>query len=99
MKRRTLTNRWIRWARTEPAWAYSALASMMIMFASLGVHLIPAIPGTPRKAALIVLLASGVLCEVILVVRRQSWWAGFWGCVLASLVLWEALSYYLGGRW
>ena len=88
----TISNRWRNWARVEPFWAYSALICMMVGLAGLGVHLW-ILEGLWRTVALWVMIVGGFSCEVILVYRRQWWWAAYWGvCVLLGVIIFEIAS-------
>ena len=95
-KGKTISTRWKEWAEKEPGWAYSALACMMVAFAGLGVHL-GILSGLWRTVGLIVMIAGGVGCEMILILRKQWWWASYWGiCVLLGVGAWEIASVLLG---
>ena len=103
-KKVTLTQRWRKWCwgseghPAEPVWAMSALACMMIAFASLGIHL-GASSGMISGIALIVMIATAVGCDVILALRKQWWWFCYWtSCVLIGVILFEIASYFFGGQ-
>ena len=97
-KGKTISTRWKEWAQAEPAWAYSALAFMMIAFASLGAHL-AILSGLWRTVGLISMIVFACLCELILTLRKQWWWASYWGiCVLLGVGAWEIASYFFGSQ-
>ena len=92
----TISTRWREWAKKEPLWAYSALSSMMLAFASLGIHL-GVVNGTISGIALYAMIGCAVLCDVILALRRQWWWFSYWTiCVIAGVIVWEIASYFFG---
>ena len=103
-KRVTLTQRWRKWCwgseghPAEPGWAMSALACMMLAFASLGIHL--GVPnGTVSGIALITMCTFAGLMEAICIYRKQWWWAAYWGlCVIIGVIVFEILSYFVGGQ-
>jgi hypothetical protein len=93
-KKKTISTRWRDWARLEPGWAYSALSLMALSFVGLIVHLW-VLSGLWRGLGLIVMIVAAVLCELILILRRQIAWATYWGiCVIGGVSLWEILSYF-----
>lgn len=92
MKGKTISTRWKEWAEKEPVWAYSALTLMASGFLGLIVHLW-VLSGVWRTVGLIVMISSGVLCEAILVYRKQIFWAIYWGvCVLIGVSVTELIS-------
>jgi hypothetical protein len=96
-KRLTISNRWRNWAKEEWLWAYSALVFMAIGFSGLITHLW-VLEGFWRGFGLIVMIVGGVSCEAILILRKQWWWATYWGiCVLLGVGAWEIASYFFGG--
>jgi len=102
-KKVTLTNRWRKWANgceghpAEPFWAYTALATMMLSFVSLGLHLSFFLGGTVTGIALIFMIIFAVVTEGIFIYRKQGWWAMYWGiCVIAGVSIFELLSYFVG---
>jgi hypothetical protein len=97
-KKVTLTNRWIKWEQVDK-WGYTAWACMMLAFASLGVHLLAFLPGMVRGIALITMISFASLCELILILKKQWWWATYWGiCVLLGVGAWEIMSYFFGSQ-
>ena len=96
-KRVTLTNRWREWWKVEPFWAYLALATMMLSFLSLGMHLLFFLPGLYRTIGLWAMGAFAGITEVLFIIRRQLWWSLFWGiCVILGVIVFEILSYFVG---
>jgi hypothetical protein len=95
-KGKTISTRWRDWAIKEPGWAYAALSLMALSFVGLIVHLW-ILSGLWRTVGLIVMIAGGVGCELLLILRKQWWWASYWGiCVLLGVSLWEIASYFFG---
>ena len=95
-KKLTISNRWRDWAKVEPVWAYSALILMAVGLAGLIVHLW-VLGGVIRSVGLWVMIAGGFGCEAILCLRKQWWWATYWGiCVLLGVGAWEIASYFFG---
>ena len=93
---KTISTRWREWAQKEWAWAYSALTCMALAFSGLIVHL-AVLSGLWRTLGLIVMITCAVLCEGILILRKQWWWASYWGiCVLLGVGVWEIASYFFG---
>ena len=96
-KRLTISNRWRNWAEEEPWWAYSALVSMALSFVGLIFHL-GILTGWWRGYFLIQMIVCAVICEAILIIRKQLWWATYWGiCVIVMVAVWEIASYFFGG--
>lgn len=96
-KKKTISTRWKEWAEKEPGWAYSALSSMAIAFVGLIVHLW-ILSGVWRTVGLIVMITFAAICELILILRKQWWWASYWGiCVILGVIGWEIASYFFGG--
>jgi len=94
MSGETISTKWKKWAESEPIWAYTALFCMMASFLSLGVHL-GVLSGLWRTVGLIAMLVFAVLCELVLIMRKQLAWATYWGiCVIGGVSLWELLSYF-----
>jgi hypothetical protein len=88
----TISTRWKKWAEKEPGWAYTALTSMAIAFAGLITHLW-ILSGFWRTFGLIVMIVCAVICEGILILRKQWWWAGYWGIgVILGVGITEILS-------
>ncbi|MBU1457041.1 MAG: hypothetical protein KKD01_20190 [Proteobacteria bacterium] len=88
----TISNKWRDWAKVEPIWAYSALILMAVAFSGLIAHLW-VLDGIIRSIGLYVMIAGGVGCEVILILRKQKAWAWYWGlCVLFGVSVFEILS-------
>ena len=103
-KRVTLTQRWRKWCwgseghPAEPWWAMSALACMMLAFASLGIHL-GVVNGTVSGIALITMCSFAAICDAILALRKQWWWFWYWtSCVIVGVIIFEILSYFVGGQ-
>ena len=102
-KRVTLTQRWRKWCwgseghPPEPFWAMTALISMMLAFASLGLHL-GVKNGTVSGIALITMCVFAALCDVIFVLRKQWFWFWYWtSCVIVGVIVFEIASYFFGG--
>ncbi len=95
-KKKTISTRWRDWARLEPGWAYSALSLMALSFVGLIVHLW-VLSGLWRGLGLIVMIVAAVLCDGILLIRKQWWWFTYWTiCVLLGVGAWEIASYFFG---
>jgi hypothetical protein len=102
-KRVTLTVRWRKWAQgsegipAEPGWAYTALGTMALSFVSLIVHLMFFLPGVWTGGALVTMCIFAGVTEAIFIYRRQFWWSLYWGlCVIIGVIVFEALSYFVG---
>jgi hypothetical protein len=102
-KKVTLTKRWEKWAEgsegvaADPFWAYTAVVTMALSFASLICHFMFFMPGWFTGGALITMCVSAGITEAIFLYRRQFWWAWYWGlCVIIGVIVFEALSYFVG---
>jgi hypothetical protein len=103
-KRVTLTTRWRKWAEgsegipADPLWAYTAVGTAAISFASLICHFLFFMPGWFTGGTLIVMCIFAAITEAIFIYRKQGWWAWYWGlCVIIGVSIFEALSYFIGG--
>lgn len=92
---KTISTRWKEWAEKEPKWAYTALYSMMIALAGLGVHL-GVLSGFWRTFGLLIMILGASIVEFILAFRKQWWWFSFWTYVIIGVISWEVVSYFFG---
>ena len=105
VKRVTLTQRWCKWAEgseghpAEPKYAYAAVITMALSFASLICHFMFFMPGWFTGWALITMCIFASITELIFILRKQWWWAAYWGiCVIGGVGFFEILSYFIGGK-
>ena len=55
--------------------------------------------GKLRTIGLVVMIVFACLCELILILCQQWWWAAYWGlAVIGGVGLIEILSYISGGK-